>query len=366
MIMVIPNKNIVLATDVRDVLNDAGGNVNNKLYSFFTSDANINYWSKRKPLSMTVDHCQDFDPNESNYYYQWWKGEDKNCGLKAFTFGSVTALPEKVKGGLNGWTYVLPSGGKNSPYRLGDFAGYSTDAPPMIQRFYVPSQVSLRQTQEISATAFITKENDESIVLSDLDSLTNCYPAVYMEYEDGDEYRIARGSQPLSIGGFDIPIGVGTDTGLNRIGNWIVYPYLTDETNNLKFTIPNTSPAKIEVVDSHIEVRLTAYKEEETRSITWNAYVNNTSGDDITFTEGYVYYLFYGNSPGEGYIDEFEKAIPIEEIYVAKGNSLTEIASGVITNIDDSIWNDTSAMVHVLFNPGNYTAETIPVSSNDD
>ena len=92
MIMVIPNKNIVLATDVRDVLNDAGGNVNNKLSSFFTSDANINYWSKRKPLSMTVDHCQDFDPNESNYYYQWWKGEDKNCGLKAFTFGSVTAL----------------------------------------------------------------------------------------------------------------------------------------------------------------------------------------------------------------------------------------------------------------------------------
>lgn len=48
--MIIPNTDVNLATEVRDVLSDAGGVVNNNLVSFFTPDANINKWSKYKPV----------------------------------------------------------------------------------------------------------------------------------------------------------------------------------------------------------------------------------------------------------------------------------------------------------------------------
>ena len=46
--MIIPNTKINLATNIRNVLNNAGGTVSNKTSSFFTPAAKINKWSKYK------------------------------------------------------------------------------------------------------------------------------------------------------------------------------------------------------------------------------------------------------------------------------------------------------------------------------
>lgn len=355
---VIPNKNVNLATNVRDVLSGAGGSVSNDTTSFFKPAAKINHWSKHKPLSMTVNFCQDFDSSRADYDADWWKGEDDFCGFKPKSIASTTQLLTLVKGDLNGWEYVLPSGGANSPYRLGDFAGYDSDAQPMIQAFYVPAEVSIRQTTGISATAFIPTKNNRSITLSDLSAIGNYYPAVYMTLEGSSETRTAKGTSSLSSGGFNINIGVGTNTGLNRTGNWTVYPYLADSNGNARYTIPNVAAAVITVKDTNLYVRCKAQKATDgSQSITWSAEAVNSSGDAVQFTEGYVYLMHFGRDPNKDTVSGSELQKPITSISEAKGNSTTVIASGTLTNIKDDIWNDTGAMVHVVFNPGAYSAK---------
>ena len=356
--MIIPNTDINLATEVRDVLNGAGGKVGNDIMSFFTPDANINYWNKHKPLPLSVDFCQDFDKSKPNYNQYWWKGEDGFCGLRPREGFAVTSLPGIIDGKLNGWVYVLPSGGPNSPYRLGDFAGYNTNALPMVHSLQVPSVVSVKQTTMISITAFITKPNPESITLSDLFSTGEHYPAVYMEYERNGEYRTARGSKPLSEEGFNIDVGINTDTGLNRIGKWTIYPYITNAGNNYNYTIPNLDKMIVELKETNLTIRLNAYKTTDgSQSIIWEARAVNSSGDDVTFTEGFIYLMFAGRTPDDTII-ESERMIPINEISTAKGNSTTLIASGTITNIADELWNDTAAKAFIRFNPGGYAAES--------
>ena len=63
---VIPNTNVNLATNVRDVLNAAGGSVTNDLRSFFKNAAKIDMWALFKPLVF-------FAPFTDNYPL-WYKG----------------------------------------------------------------------------------------------------------------------------------------------------------------------------------------------------------------------------------------------------------------------------------------------------
>ena len=81
--MIIPNTDINLATEVRDVLSNAGGIVDNNLSSFFTANAKIKKWSKHKP----VKYHSDFPLTEEEYdkLYEdklyWWKAHNGLCGF---------------------------------------------------------------------------------------------------------------------------------------------------------------------------------------------------------------------------------------------------------------------------------------------
>lgn len=119
---VIPSTDVNLATEVRDVLSAAGGSVSNDVTSFFKSGAKINEWARYKPEK----YAKDFDLTDNDRYLN-------NHGFDTSTFGgnanTLSAILTLAKGG-NTWKYVLPEGGKNSPYRLGDFRGYDTAAKP--------------------------------------------------------------------------------------------------------------------------------------------------------------------------------------------------------------------------------------------
>lgn len=122
--MIIPNTDVNLATEVRDVLNDAGGKVNDDITTFFKKDANINKWAYNKPFdtSMLAKEVL-FDAN----------AEDRRAANHGFDqssfFGqAISGLMNYAKDGKL-WDYILPKGGLRSPLRLGDFRGYNTDAP---------------------------------------------------------------------------------------------------------------------------------------------------------------------------------------------------------------------------------------------
>lgn len=84
---------------------------------------NINMWSKYKPVRYNFTYDRP-----SN----WWKSGLANCGIVYNIFDNAQALMNGLSSN-NGYTYQKPLGGANSPYRLGDFAGYKTDARPPFQ-----------------------------------------------------------------------------------------------------------------------------------------------------------------------------------------------------------------------------------------
>lgn len=134
---ILPTENLKTA-DIRDTLNANGGNVSNVIYTFFTPSANINMWSKYKPVPLT----EDFPDFESN----WWKGNSGNCGINITQYNSMDEVYNATTGTLNGWSYTLPSGGSYEPFRLGDFRGYSTDAVPPFKAFKFPERVQFGST----------------------------------------------------------------------------------------------------------------------------------------------------------------------------------------------------------------------------
>lgn len=138
---VIKSTNISHARDIRDVLNAAGGKVDNKFWTMFKSNANINKWALWKPerhpkifgrLTLEerkANHCglvpiQNDALLTANMYYQGGTIVDNDV---------ATVLASQKQ-----WTYNVPIGGESSPFRIGDFThedggsmgGYNTDALP--------------------------------------------------------------------------------------------------------------------------------------------------------------------------------------------------------------------------------------------
>lgn len=156
---VIPNTNVNLATNVRDVLNSAGGSVGNALTSFFSASAKLNKWAKYKPV---IYYNQSFLDDDRR-----WKGGDGLCGFtrESIVFNSVNDLVTAYKNGAT-FVYDIPSGGVAEPMRLGDFRGYCTDAQAPIWDFYINGAfTSSGANTETIDCELVTNSPDTSIEL---------------------------------------------------------------------------------------------------------------------------------------------------------------------------------------------------------
>lgn len=156
---IIPNTNVNLATNVRDVLNSAGGSVGNALTSFFSASAKLNKWAKYKPV---ICYNQPFLDDDRR-----WKGDSGLCG---FTSGSIVfnSVDDLVTAYKNYATFVydIPSGGTAEPMRLGDFRGYCTDAQAPIWDFYINGAfTSSGANTETIDCELVTNSPDTSIEL---------------------------------------------------------------------------------------------------------------------------------------------------------------------------------------------------------
>lgn len=172
---IIPDSNVNLASNVRDVLNGAGGSVGNGLTSFFTAAAKINKWAKFKP---TIYYNQPFLDDDRR-----WKGDNQLCG---FTEGSVLfndtqALVDAHKSG-NTFVYVIPSGGTAEPMRLGDFRLYKTDAKSPIWSFEYTGQMATNSPSSSSTFRVLGNgdiDDNYNLKLSDLSPSGNAISGWY-------------------------------------------------------------------------------------------------------------------------------------------------------------------------------------------
>lgn len=136
---VIKETSINLTSDIGQVLNQAGGNVNvNQPLTYFTADANLTKWAKFKP------HIHPSAFKELGDY----NTEDGKAGFTikyvilsdngTYTQNAVRSLYSDTEN----WSYNLPKGGSSEPYRLGDFRGYQTNSYPLLRVNYTKNVVS--------------------------------------------------------------------------------------------------------------------------------------------------------------------------------------------------------------------------------
>ena len=221
---VIPNSNVNLATNIRDVLNAAGGSVTNDVITFFKPEAKINPFSKHKPVVLNTNFCQDFDSSKPNYTPNWWEGSLLDCGITHSAVINVEEIPSKYDGDMNGWSYRLPTGGINEPLRLGDFCGYSSDAKPMVYDFeadqpFVGSEVG----QSITFRCKYSTDNEHGLTMSDFINLSGYYFGVLIVHSNGTNKKWLTSNSNVSNGGYSVNISTH---GL-RGGIWSAYPILS-------------------------------------------------------------------------------------------------------------------------------------------
>lgn len=119
------------AVDIRDTLNAYNGKVSNKTTSFFKPEANINRWSKHKPII----NSKLFLPFDD----EAWSNQTGNIP-KVYMQSNLQhqeALAEVWAGcSEDEWfEYAPPTGGTSQPLRMGDFRGYRADATSPFKSF---------------------------------------------------------------------------------------------------------------------------------------------------------------------------------------------------------------------------------------
>lgn len=279
---VIPSTNVKPATNIRDVLNAAGGSVGSDATSFFTSEAKINPFSKHKPVILALDFCQDYDSSQPNYRADWWIGTNRNCGLVPKQVSSYKDIPDAMDGDLNGWSYELPTGGALAPFRLGDFRGYDTDAIPMLSGFTVASRVSNQFTSNhVTGACLLAPEGGTSLSFADFPVFKNYYLGMYLVQVSGSQYRYKTSEKTLGDGGSTVEIS-SYDL---PTGNWIAYPFICSviqdgvtEDDGSYWTLPKNNAASFVVVSSNVSIRIDAYKNTSFSNIEVNVYVASNGG----------------------------------------------------------------------------------------
>lgn len=195
---VIPDTNINLATNIRDVLNAAGGSVNNNVGSFFSASAKINKYSKYKP----VRHVELFRLNdnlykEANYGYRIPDPVNLSAyvnGVKGSSIPSQWAKPDDASYEIqHGWYYQLPTGGNSQPYRLSDFIGYNTDARhSLFGEVLAPAQIN-----QNTSSMYVSLDTG-TFSLSDFSDFNNMHIGVLIVGDGVQKYKSILSSQSTS------------------------------------------------------------------------------------------------------------------------------------------------------------------------
>lgn len=279
----IPNGGPIDLNTIRDAINAAGGNATNDLMSFFTA-ANVAEGSPRKPIVLAQDFAQDFDSTKPNYLPNFWQ-DGGRYGWR-FDNAKVTGsqspfldVYNKYDGDMNGWQRALPTGGANSPYRLGDFLGYMTDAEPLARNFratarigssgsftdYVnPTEIWINDIADKPLALFIFNvdtpaEYSPSVELAEIEGIKDCYFGVIIANTYGGVNKRFTASNTIAQGDTSVAINIA-DLG---IGYYTVVPFISNkpisaDVNDLNIsggitsvvvhTLPNVAPVNLRIL----------------------------------------------------------------------------------------------------------------------
>ena len=360
---IIPNENVLVA-DIGSTLNANGGNVNiNKPSEFFTAAANINPWSKKKPVYREELFCQDFNSSKPNYVANWWQGKDGKCGFTIPQYTSYTNIPSAMDGNMNGWVYNIPS----NPKRLGDFCGYKANATPIVTGFSVTGKVaSSEQSSYVTAALAVNVAGvSNELSLTEFPFLKDCYFGIYLKKNSGSVYRRATSDRTIGNSGTEVQIKA---YGLDE-GNWTAYPFLSmekitetgSEISSIFYTIPNVSAQSVEVASSSVSILINA-KYNKSNGVKTSISINSitVSGSPQSLSTNYVIVRPYNRTLNDAY-DDRDTRISVATFSIPTSGSynidLGRNSLVVIENERYKVW--------VTLGSGKYIVSTEPEDSVD-
>lgn len=259
------NNTNLKASEIRDALAAGGGIVSNDTLSFFKPDANINIWSKFKPVTVTdgPDFVQAFDPGREYHDPYWWKSVDGDCGIDTqnTVAASINVFLDNVRNGNYYWTYKLPG----KPFRLTDFCSYDIDAHcpvdgTLADNYWLQAQ---DPTGRLTFTFDLTTDlPDTNLTLSDiqvttknggLTNLTDYYLGVLFWKEVGGVVTSRYyPTSTVKLGTDTVTVELEGLTGNAYWGEFNAIPYLSSAIQTLEgdeqeatYLTLNTAPKKI-------------------------------------------------------------------------------------------------------------------------
>lgn len=278
----IPTQGPIDLSTIRDAINAAGGHATNDLMSFFSAE-NVAEGSPRKPISLGVDFAQDFDSTKPNYSANFWKDGGRYGwildGAKVANSNSpFVDIYNKYDGDMNGWQRSLPTGGAESPYRLGDFLGYVSHAEKLAENFHVTArigssgsfvdypnitdiwidEVADKPLKLLIFSIGTPQEGSESLELAEIDPIKDYYFGVIARYSYGGVAKRFTSTEKLSQGSSSVAIDI-TDLG---VGFYTLVPFIcdraigvtdSDTTTMVVYTLPHVAPINLRILQHEVE-----------------------------------------------------------------------------------------------------------------
>ena len=209
--MILPKTNLSIM-DVRNCT----GNPSLDLGTLCSKGQYINKWSKYKPVRYNFTTSRP-----SN----WWKASDGNCGPDVRGYTTITQLVTDLRNDVTFWGYLPPTGGSAQPYRLGDFAGYNSQAQQPVYCNELPNIVYKDASATIGMALDMNGvDTSSNLQLTDIQGkypLSSYYPAVVVVRADQNVGNLITASQTFAQGQ-----GVGVEVPTSQLSAGYDYDFI--------------------------------------------------------------------------------------------------------------------------------------------
>ena len=351
--MVLPTKDLRLVYHVACTLGEVvNGCLETRLSKLCTSEK-INMWAKYKPVR------HNFTGNRPS---NWWKGGNGRCSIDYKTYSSVSNMVNAIDAGDVAYTYLKPTGGASSPYRLGDFAGYNMDATPPIKQGVVPGKIYNTDTQ-VYINCIRRGDSEDEIKVSDLyeADLVNMYFGVAFKRIDNNGIMWMTGGDDTVV----VPTGSNFAIG----AHYYVYQFMTNvqkesfttgDKSGVFIPLPGSARQEIAYVGSSTTIGFFNVKRSSLGAVSGQVRIKNVSNGTLTYTDATVA-VRYGDKAYSEPFEPDESTIYLDTPFTVRAGETKTIdfssKAGLLIDFDQR-----GGALHLFLNKAYVTSTLIPKS----
>lgn len=278
----------------------------------------INKWSKYKPVHNNFTTNRPAD---------WWKGSMRNCGIQYLQHSTIKNLIDSINSGTSQHPYLSPSGGANSPFRLGDFCGYNSNSlAPIHAGNFEGTYYKNNNTIGFAAMLGAGSEEDE-LTVADVfgNQLENMYYAAALQATNGSILWLSCNKDVKNGGSFvTFPTSY-----LNANTTYYLYQFLssylkpsitTSESAGQFIAIPGEQKQLIKIESTNIDISIEAERS-NIGIVSGTIHIVNR-GSTTTFSNVAVH-IRYGASKPEDIMKVGEDIVKLSNITVTTNGATT-------------------------------------------